>query len=636
MCGICGFYYPIASGAIPSVEARRAALAALAHRGPDGTGDFVDGGAWLGHRRLSILDLTEAGAQPMLSNSGRFVVTFNGEIYNFREIASRLGLEGLRSRSDTEVLLRAYELMGIDMLKELNGVFALAIYDRTRNQMMLARDRLGVKPLYYSWSQGGLAFASEIKGILSLTGETVSANVAGIREWMYFGANLGGRTLVQGIQQLVPGGVLTLDLGHAAPRIEQFWTLASAARHLQSADKSDGRDLVVRTREVLEAAVRRQLVSDVPLGVFLSGGVDSSAITAFASRHYRGQLATYSVGFDDPSHADERPAARRVAELFDTDHHELTISRANAADLVERMVEIHDLPFADAANIPVFLMSEAVSRERKVVLQGDGGDELFGGYRRYVTLRWRRLLHLLSPIGTAAEFASRRSVLASRIARYSRAFGEKKVSRTMARLLSAEGGYGAIECILRPSFRAEVEREDPFERFIECQSSVAWADITNQMSFVDMLIVLPDIYLEKVDRASMANGLEVRVPLLDNEVVNLVLGETGEAKIPYGRKKWLLRQALRGVVPDAILDAPKRGFDVPFATWLGTSLRESFMDHLEWHTRQYPEVLEANAVRKMFRECVEYRGRHAPIMWKVLNFMIWSRQKNVRIHGGLG
>src|SRR6266545_4411627 len=365
----------------------------LRHRGPDAHGEYRNGNLWFGHRRLSIIDLSELALQPMLSTSGRYVICYNGEVYNYRELAAELSLDGLRSRSDTEVVLRAFESLGVESFAKLNGMFAFAMYDTQARKLWLVRDRLGIKPLYFRVDSEGLAFASEIKAIRAASDGPLTCDLSALHEFLYYGNSLGGRTLLCGIRQLLPGHYLELDLHSFTWGVHQYWSLRQQAGRERQVQSSTG-EMIAETRRLLEQSVRRQLVGDVPVGVFLSGGIDSTAITAFASKHYPGRLATYSAGFDDQSGPDERPKARRVAQLYGTNHHELSVGGSAVADVVEKMVYHHDLPFSDAANVPLYLMASQISSQTKVVMQGDGGDELFGGYRRYVTLRLYRLLHV--------------------------------------------------------------------------------------------------------------------------------------------------------------------------------------------------------------------------------------------------
>lgn len=630
MCGISGIVLRRTGMAFPPATNHDDAVPSLRHRGPDAGGEFRDAQVWLGHRRLSILDLSSCGAQPMLSPTERFVLCYNGEVYNFREIARELRLEDLRSHSDTEVVLRAFELLGTDSLARLNGMFAFSIYDRQAGKLWLVRDRLGIKPLYYRIDDRGLAFASEVKAILANDETPPTADLSSMHEWLYYGTSLGGRTLYAGISQLPPAHYLEIDLATFATRTACYWSLQRQASRANQMAGSDA-ELIAETRHLLEAAVQRQLVSDVSVGVFLSGGVDSTAITAFASRHYVGKLATYSAGFDDLDGVDERPKARRIAEQYGTDHHEIHISGANVPDIVESMVRHHDAPFADAANIPLYLMAAQISAETKVVLQGDGGDELFGGYRRHSTLHHYRAMHSMARIARPFLGLMPTSQRQQRISRYVEAFAAPEFATTMALLLTIEDSRTHPGAAFGSRFREEIERTDPFARYREVQRLFADHDSGDQMPLVDLMIELPDTFLEKVDRSTMAASLEVRVPFLDNNLVDYVVRVPAARKMPSGRKKWLLKKALAGVVSDDVLYGPKTGFNVPFGYWLRTSLRGLFFDHLATFQRERPGVLDGSVLRRWYGETDSGTHDRSYMLWKMLNFMVWANQTRIRI-----
>jgi asparagine synthase (glutamine-hydrolysing) len=394
-------------------------------------------------------------------------------------------------------------------------------------------------------------------------------------------------------------------------------------------------DAIAEVRRLLDAAVNRQLVSDVPVGVFLSGGVDSSTITAIASKHYRGRLATYSAGFDDRDGVDERPKARRVAARFGTDHHEFFIAGSAMPGLVEKMVQHHDLPFSDSANIPLYLMAKEIASSTKVVLQGDGGDELFAGYRRYVTLRRYRLLSAFARLSKTVPIPLSASPFLRRLRRYMNAFAAAEIGQTMALLLTPIDPASAPDAIFSGQIRSELQKTDPFARYRECQRLVAHdRDVANQMSLVDLMIELPDVFLEKVDRATMAASLEVRVPFLDHDLVDFVVRLPGDVKLKRGKKKWLLKRAVEGLVPEEVLRAPKTGFNVPFAYWLRTSLKPLFFDHMAQFERERPGVLDRLEIER--RYAALQRGEHdrAFTLWNLLNLMIWCNQKQVDLVAG--
>jgi asparagine synthase (glutamine-hydrolysing) len=628
MCGIVGLALR-AGQSLPDADRRLgAAVRSLLHRGPDSQGQWNGGRVLLGHARLSIIDLSALGGQPMHSEDGRYCLSYNGEIYNFRELIAEEGLEGLRSGSDTEVVLRLFAARRESSLRRLNGMFAFAVHDRHANRLWLVRDRLGIKPLFYSLDSSGLAFASEIKAIHALRGTGPICNIESLHEWLYFGNPLAGRTLHEGIAQVPPGHFLELDLETFQHQVRPYWSVPEAARTPPAVPLVHSA-LVEETRRLLDQAVRRQLVSDVPVGLFLSGGVDSSALAAFATRHYGGKLATFSAGFDFMSGEGELPKARSVARHFGTDHHEIHVSGLRVADTVEQLVRHHDMPFADSANIPLALMAHQLGGRIKVVLQGDGGDELFGGYSRYFSLARYSLLHPAAKLAQHLLALTPRSALHYRARRYLRALSAPDLATTMALLLTSEDRSLQPQKIFLRSWRRAVEGRDPFARHHEVLGGLAGFDRVNQMSFMDLLVTLPDTFLEKVDRATMACSLEVRVPFLDNDLVDFAVGLPGNAKAPGGRKKYLLKCALEGIVPEEVLRMPKSGLDVPYGAWLQGALRGLFFDHLDRFSRLHPEVLDVAEIRRLHAETGRGGKDDSYMLWKVLNFMVWVNNGNV-------
>lgn len=624
MCGISGAY---ASDGDPGVLARavKRMVVAMRHRGPDAHGDLElkDLNCSLGHDRLSIIDLSDAARQPMSSPDGRYSIVFNGEVYNFRDLRETLRPgRPFASSSDTEVVLAAFERWGTDAFLRLNGMFAVAIVDRSRRRLVLARDRLGIKPLYYAKNGTRFVFASEIKGIVASGLIDTGPDLSRMHEFLYFGNTLGAPTMYRGIERLSSAHWLELDMGSGelcAPR--PYWTVPVAP-----AAKVVHHDAAVeQTRELLDAAVARQLISDVPVGVFLSGGVDSTAIVALASRHYQGRLRTYSVGFDYIGDGQELPKARSVAARFGTDHHELHVSGRDIEHTIRATAAAHDQPFADPANLPLYQLCQATAGETKVILQGDGGDELFGGYRRYEYLR---AASLARPLARAAAWIldrargayGRRTFGAHR---FFRALAQSDVADRMALLLSVEGPLNPPTRILHPDLRATVERQDPFLRYRQVAKEVAGLDELQQMLLTDLRILLPDIFLEKVDRSTMAMSIEVRVPFLDFDLVDFVAALPASYKVGVGQRKRLLRAALRDIVPPEILAGRKMGFGVPIAAWLRGPLRGFAEDLI---CSMAGDWFDKEAVRATFNEHVAGRRDHAQLLWKALQCALWRER----------
>ena len=629
VCGLVGIAFPPGDQCPVDTDRRSNALASIRHRGPDDLGEVKRAGAWLGHTRLSILDLSSAGHQPMVTNDERFALTYNGEIYNFRELVAEYGLKDLRSSCDTEVLLRLFAQNGPACLSALNGMFAFAVHDTAERKLWLVRDRFGIKPLYYRCSDDGVRFASEIKALLALDPGRPECSMAALHEWLYYGNSLGERTLFADIQQVLPGHSVEIDLERMTLASSAYWCIEDQARRGRAAGLQGVEADAPRILQHLEKAVERQLVSDVPVGVFLSGGVDSTAIVALASRHLGSELTTYTAGFDFAGSNDELPVAREMARYFGTNHHELFVTAADIPSIVAELVAHHDQPFADAANIPLYLMARELEGRAKVVLQGDGGDELFGGYRRYSVLTYRNLFRSLAPIAKAGAKLMPESPNVFRVRRYANAMLAPDIATSMALLLTTEGAMTAPLAVLGADFRARIQQVDPFERFRDCESRFGEFELRDRMSFVDLSIVLPDTFLEKVDRATMAASLEVRVPFLDNALADVCIGLPGARKMPFGKKKGLLKQALADIVPDQVLMGRKRGLTVPFKAWLMGPLRDVFFDAIAELDRARPELLDTERVTELFERTKAGRQNHAHMLWKLFNFAHWVQRYDV-------
>ena len=619
MCGIVGI---VSSQPLPvDISAKLArAVISIGHRGPDASGVFVEDRVGLGHVRLSILDLTDAGRQPMLSRCQRYVISYNGEVYNFNELKHQFRLSHLKSHTDTEVILEAFVKAGESIFPFLNGMFAISIFDRETQQLWLARDRLGIKPLYIAQQADQLIFGSEIKALRTLLPGINSVETCSLGEWAYYGTTLGENTLFKGIHRLLPGHFMRLDLKSFRTSTECYWQPASKPVSIKH-------DIVRQTRVLLEQAVQRQLVSDVPVGVFLSGGIDSSAITAFASRHYSGSLATYSVGFDYDKGVNELPKAKKIAKRYGTDHHEIIISGMDVADTVQRLVAQHDQPFSDAANIPLYLLCQQIKDKTKVVLQGDGGDELFGGYKRYATLSNIPRMRTLAYVGKLANVFTPKNAGYYKRERYINALLAKPFYKLMALLLTVEDEKQDPTQIFHPYIRKHFVA--PFKRYSVIAELFKNRSPSDQMLLLDSMIILPDVFLEKVDRATMAASVEVRVPFLDNDLVDFCHQLNAEQKIPKGEQKYLLKRALSGIVPDDVLYGQKTGFGVPFGFWLKGPLKELFFDNLSRFTLVNPNLIDSVYVQQRYEEYLSGKKDNSFLLWKLLNLMIWSNQHEV-------
>lgn len=620
MCGIAGIYSADvsaerageASALVPLVEAM---TTVLTPRGPDACGYLADAGVMLGHRRLSILELSDAGAQPMKIVGHGVMVTYNGEVYNFRELRRQLKSLGseFRGQSDTEVVLHAYVQWGLEGLKRLEGIFALALWDPTQRRLVLMRDRLGVKPLYYGESRHGLAFGSEIKAVLAAGGVDTDLDDQSLSEYLWYGNSHGDRTFYKGVRALEAGQWLVIENGQR--RLESWWSVEDWLQETpQHPSQAEAEELV---RDALDQAVARQLVADVPVGIFLSGGVDSSSIAAAAMQQSEQPLASYAAGFDFDRGINELAKAQRVAKHLGLSHHELQVSGAELESVLIDLAQAHDDPFADAANIPLYLMCKQLAGAIKVVLQGDGGDELFAGYRRYAILRnsawWRLWPTGLSSIVRAGGHFGRR------LARMADAAGHPDPALRMAFLLTTETPIDPPEAVfLRERGQHLTETTDPFIPYRKAAERFKDYEPVQQMLLTDLTVQLPSQFLTKVDRATMAAGIEARVPLLDEKVVRLALNLPSTFKVRGAEKKIILRNSQRARLPADILDGPKTGFGVPYEHWLRTSLysfaEERILD--SGFLRHFS--LDGERIRKMLSQHKNEQMDRGFMLWKLL------------------
>lgn len=623
MCGIAGI---VDTRGAPAAPIQTEILDRLRHRGPDAEGRWMEPPAVLLHTRLSIIDLTSAGAQPMVSPDGRHVLVYNGEIYNHAVLREELCDSWVfRGRSDTEVLLAALARWGAAAVRRLNGMYAFALWDRRQRELLLCRDPVGIKPLFYSHRPGQLAFGSEIKALAPLW-RGFRVDYPSLHEFVFFGAPLGRNTLYQEVWQLLPGEMLRYRPDE--DRMERWQEVEIADSRIPVAS---GNTSAESLQSGLRKAVEAQMVADVPVGVLLSGGLDSSTITAFASDRGRRRINTYSLGFDDASQPSELPKARLVAERFRTAHHEEIIGVREVLPVLERMVEIYDGPFSDAANLPLYLLYGRLRGQCKVVLQGDGGDEVFAGYLRYQALAWLSWWQRFAPSvkWLSSRAGDRAPVWWQRLARFTAAIGNDDPALRMAYLLTVETNHPSPLRLLSPGLRQELRRHDPFQRYRELQDRFRDLDPVQAMLWTDCKILLPDIFLIKVDRASMAQGVEVRVPLLDLDLMRLALPLPSRKKIAGGRSKALLREAMRDLLPAAILRQPKAGFGVPYGEWLRGGLCEPMQSILLDDSLRWADVFDRPALELCIKQHVAGERNFGFLLWKMMNLALWLNKSKV-------
>jgi asparagine synthase (glutamine-hydrolysing) len=621
MCGIAGWV----AGPESALDEHTlgAMLDAIAHRGPDGEGmcEFrcPDTGhrVFLGHRRLAIID-PEGARQPMRDAANGLALTFNGEIYNFRELRDELAGFGYRFTrdSDTEVLLRAYQHWGADCVRRLRGMFAFAIWDARNQRLFLARDRFGEKPLFLCEAGGGLYFASEIKALLRVPGIRRAVNLESVSDYLAYRYVPGPRTLFAGIRKLVPGTAATWERGRLTE--ERYWSAPDRAPQPRVAP---ARDAVPEFLDRLSEAVKLQMVSDVPFGAFLSGGIDSSTIVALMSRHNT-RVKTFSVGFGEGAYS-ELAYAGEVAKHFGTEHHEIVVSQRDLMERLPGLVAFRDAPVSEPSDIPINMLAGEAARSVKMVLTGEGSDEILGGYPKHVAERFvpgyqlvpGYVRHkLIEPLTRALPFGFRRVKTAVTNLgiddwreRYPRWFGAlNHGERARLSVIEANGHTPPADV---PPFDAE-----------------PGTSALRRILYFDQTSWLPDNLLERGDRMTMAASIESRVPFLDHELADYVSSLPDHFRVRGLRTKWILREAGRHLIPPRILERPKVGFRVPVNEWFRGEMRDYLMEHLASAASMTRGYYDAGALARVLTEHLNGRQNHEKLLWSLLNLEIWHRQ----------
>jgi len=615
MCGIAGIFHPDVPK--PVDPARVEAMCdVLAHRGPDGSGIWTAPGVGLGHRRLSIIDLSDAAAQPMAAPDGRAMLSFNGEIYNFREVRGDLEAKGhrFRTESDSEVILAAWRQWGPECLSRFNGMFAIALYDAGEDCLFLARDRLGVKPLFLAeLSDGALIFASELKGLLAHPLMRRAPSAQAVEDFLAYGYVPDDASIVEGARKLAAGHYLHIRRGRPVPKPVMWWDV-DFSNPVRTSAAALEEELVER----LGAAVRSRMVADVPLGAFLSGGVDSSAVVAFMAEASRGAVETCSIGFDEPDH-DETGYAAQVAELFATNHR----SRIVASDdfgLIDTLADAFDEPFADASALATYRVSELAVEKVKVALSGDGADEAFAGYRRYRLIAAEERARSLLP-GPLARAVGALGDLYPKLDWAPRMFRAKTTLQALAQ--GSGTAYAHAVGVTPPAIRRQILTAPLHgyvaeERYVRAMAEAPARDALSRAQYADLKIWLPGDILTKVDRTSMAVSLEAREPLLDHRLVEFAARLPARMRLRGGTGKWLLKRALASRLPDEILHRRKMGFVTPVSAWFrGPLAREaaaiahgSALAELGW--------FDAAAIARLADAHRSGRSDHGRLLWQLL------------------
>jgi asparagine synthase (glutamine-hydrolysing) len=647
MCGITGFWTPDGL----NLEDARATVTAMAdalrHRGPDDAGAWIDpqAGIALGFRRLAILDLTPTGRQPMESASGRYVIVFNGEIYNHEALRRELRSQGssFRGRSDTEVLVAAIEAWGLRRtLEQCNGMFAFALWDKAERTLYLARDRAGEKPLYYGWMGRTLLFGSELKALRAHPAFRPEIDRNALALFLRRGYVPSPYSIYVGVNKLPSGTWLTLrpDCLKTEATPTAYWSLqAVAERGVAAPSREDPAELVESLHDLLSDAVKLRMEADVPLGAFLSGGIDSSTIVALMQTHSVKPVRTFTIGFRDTEHDEARHAAA-VARHLGTEHTELYLTPADALAVIPRLPVLYDEPFADTSQIPTFLVSELTRRHVTVSLSGDAGDELFGGYRRlrlgpaiWRGIGWlpqpvrRSLASLLTPAETGGN--GRRASLLSRLTR--RLTGKRNLAerlRQVAEILPLESPVAIYHYMMSFWKDPSVLVPDAHEMAVPATDQARWPKFggspEHAMMFLDTVAYLTDDILVKLDRASMGTSLEARIPLLDHRVIEFAWAMPLAVKLRGGKgTKWPLREVLYRYVPRGLVDRPKQGFHMPIAEWLRGPLRDWAESLLDERRLRDSGAFQTQPIRQKWTEHLAGTTRWDYHLWTVLMFEAW-------------
>jgi asparagine synthase (glutamine-hydrolysing) len=623
MCGIVGIVERDLNQKVPPAELERM-VRMLHHRGPDEEGSITIPGVGLGMRRLAIVDLA-GGQQPILNESGDIKIVANGEIYNFHELQKALEGHGHRFRSrnsDIEVLVHAYEQWGEGFLNRLRGMFALAIWDGRTRTLIAARDRAGEKPLYWTETARGLLLASEVKALLVRPEVSRELDPIALDQFLTYEYVLAPRTMLKGVHKLPPAHFLKYHDGRVT--VHRYWDAADVPLKDWQADEA-----AAALRESLGRAVARQLMADVPLGAFLSGGIDSSSIVALMSRSASQPVNSFSIGFTDGTY-NELPYAREVATLFKTNHRERQAS-PNLGDMFERLVVHLDEPFADVSMFPTFSVSELAREHVKVVLSGDGGDELFGGYDAYqaqalaAKLGWMgdALMPALAGVAAALPPTEKKKGLVNKVKRFSAGAATAPADlghyRWMVYLSARDKAR-----LYRPGLRDALGANDVYAPVRDALGRFGQDDVLNRQLYADLSLYLADDILVKVDRMSMATSLETRAPFLDGDLMELAFSMPGHLKIRNGERKWILKQAMKDLLPESILNRKKEGFSIPMKNWLRRELQPLMRDLLSRDRLARRGLLDPDVVEELMAEHTAGKENHAHTLFPLMVFERWA------------
>lgn len=618
MCGICGFFD------LRKVDQRQITdmCSSLGHRGPDDRGGKLfstpHGSIGLGHRRLSIIDPSSSGHQPMGGTDNRVWIVYNGEVYNFLELKRQLVEYGyaFRGDSDTEVILKSYQEWGLEFLHKLSGMFALAIYDQNDDRIIVARDRMGIKPIYYYRNTNALVFASELKAILQYKGFDKEIDRESIFQYLSFQYIPSPRSIYQNTFKLEPGHFLILDLKSNQMRVERYWNLLENQGPEKENQNHGVGEYTEQLEELLKRSVEGHLISDVPVGAFLSGGIDSSLIVAIMSEISPDPVKTFTIGFRE-KHRNEAPYAKKIAEYLGTNHYEYILDPEDVFEVIPELVDYHDEPFGDSSSIPSFLLSEFATQEVKVVLSGDGGDELFGGYTRYVRVARAALIDSLLPDPLRKGiFNGLDWIPIDYFQRIAKGMQFDELIELFHFLLAMWKGDDHSQLVGQ-------EYDFKETNFYQIWHKTSGQPLLHRLMQIDMQTYLPDDGLTKVDRASMANSLEVRVPLLDHHIVEFSLNLPLQYKAGIQKQKYLLKRILGTYLPQELYSRPKMGFIAPLNDWLRDELYYLVEKYLNKERIRQRGLLNPDYLDQIVQKHMSGRYNYFYMLWTVIMLEMW-------------
>ncbi len=626
MCGICGVLR-----LDPNAEKTEQSLIdrmtdSLAHRGPDDRGTWADDWISLGSRRLSVIDLSAAGHMPMSNEDGTVHIVYNGELYNFRELKERFRLaerHKFRSRTDTEVLLHLYEEVGIEMAQHLNGMFAIAIWDSRLEKLLLLRDHVGIKPLFYQYDQNHFRFGSEIKAIIADRKVARRPSLQALYDFLTFDYVPGTQTAFEGIHEVPPGHWMSIDR-HSNFELQRYWKMS------WSVDESlDEKLIAQQAYELIDRAVERQLVADVPVGIFLSGGMDSSAITALMARHLTEPIHTYSVGFEEKSF-NELPYARVVAKEFNTIHDEVIVTPDLVRELLPKYLGFIDEPYGDGSAIPTYCLSEIAKKDVVVVLSGEGGDEVFAGYDTYAAYqvsqwfkRVPRLIRkkIIAPLVNSLPVSDKKLSLEFKMKRF---LGGQDLSPAEAhlwwRIVLTEAQKRDL---MASHLFSHFDPQPSIRNFTKIFDQSSAVETMSKLMDIDTSVFLPDDLMVKNDRMTMAHSLEARVPMTDPELMSFMSSVPARLKMPHLRHKNIMRHAMAGSLPAASLNKKKVGLEMPYSRWLKSELKTTLLDHLSPARVAERGLFNPETVKILIDQHLAEKHDHGRALWGLLNYAVW-------------